>query len=628
MTKMPRLLTSDLTEVCPINVISQSVELQMTSMPTASITLDDASGIEMRSFVRVYTHKGSAGVFRVAGKETMYGGDASRVELEHGITVLGDALVPGEGKKKGTITEILSFLLGYQTAKIGSTAMWTLGTVAATKTLEYAYDNTNVYSAILDVMDKLPTHRLEYDQSAFPWVLSVVAVDTQPSCECRLSRNVSSARVTLDDEELTTRVYCSRLEGGYMQLEDNPRYGIIARSIEASEEVAIEEVQSTIRQYLQERSEPMISVEIDAQELSEITGEPLDSFGIGRVLRLALPEYGITLNEVIVSISYEAAIEKPEAVRLTLANLVSDVSSRLAGLIIGNKQGERMFQRVKTIEKQVFAYNETAERFYELDEKLHWWFGEVGIDLDAETASVGIFATSRDLTAVSDRVARAELILDGDEGVAGLVARVENNERNLFSVTNRVTSAELILNGNDATAGLVARVTENEEEISAAMLLLNGEEGSIGLISKTDQAYNTLFLTRDGLLSTISRDGLISTINQTAEEVTITASKINLSGYVTATQLESELAEFEYTMTDALTVRTLNTTGSATISGELSANSLSVYDDVRVNGKSYSLQNVTVLLGTSTIEVVASGGVVTGVNFNKKPATLHYLGYE
>lgn len=48
-----------------------------------------------------------------------------------------------------------------------------------------------------------------------------------------------------------------------------------------------------------------------------------------------------------------------------------------------------------------------------------------------------------------------------------------------------------------------------------------------------------LEVTNEGISSKVSKDGVISSINQTAESVTISASKINLSGYVTVDKLSA-----------------------------------------------------------------------------------------
>lgn len=99
---------------------------------------------------------------------------------------------------------------------------------------------------------------------------------------------------------------------------------------------------------------------------------------------------------------------------------------------------------------------------------------------------------------------------------------ISAQEKILEGQDDRITSAEITLNGKEGTIGLVGRVTKNEEEISSAAIEINGAKAEINL--------------------KVSKDGVISAINQTPESVTIQASKINLQGYVTASQLSAEVA--------------------------------------------------------------------------------------
>lgn len=99
---------------------------------------------------------------------------------------------------------------------------------------------------------------------------------------------------------------------------------------------------------------------------------------------------------------------------------------------------------------------------------------------------------------------------------------ISAQEKILEGQDERITSAEITLNGKEGTIGLVGRVTKNEEEISSAAIEINGAKAEINL--------------------KVSKNGVISAINQSPESITIQASKINLQGYVTASQLSAEVA--------------------------------------------------------------------------------------
>ena len=88
--RLPRLLDKDLNEVCRLRPNAQSIELNISPLSSASLTLEDGSGVAIRAFVELYNAKGSVGIFRVSRPDESYG-SGERISLEHGICVLDDA---------------------------------------------------------------------------------------------------------------------------------------------------------------------------------------------------------------------------------------------------------------------------------------------------------------------------------------------------------------------------------------------------------------------------------------------------------------------------------------------------------------------------------------------------------
>ena len=92
----------------------------------------------------------------------------------------------------------------------------------------------------------------------------------------------------------------------------------------------------------------------------------------------------------------------------------------------------------------------------------------------------------------------------------------------------------------DAEVSILAQqkqLDENGERISSAEFRLDGAEAKI--------------------LLKVNKDGVIAAINLTPEEVKIQAAKINLEGYVTATQLSTEIAAIENSFSDMVSTKTL-----------------------------------------------------------------------
>lgn len=567
--RAPRLLDKNLAEKERLYAKSQSVSLNLTPLTTGSLTLMERSSAQIRDFIELYTARGTAGVYRVTSKESGYGTGGDLISLEHGICVLGDAVTPGEGTISGTYRAALTELLTYQTAKIGSTPMWTLGEVDVpeTETIDYDLNGGKTLHAILDVLDTLEGYALTFDQGGFPWVMNVKKLEETPSCEGRLSRNVITARVTLDDSELCTRVESERLPNGYMQLEDAPQWGVVSERLSFADDVPDETVIEECRRYLEARKNPRVSVEIDGLELSKITGEPLDRFDCGRMMRLALPEYGATVNERIVSIHYAEAIARPERVTVTLSTAIRDASSSLSGLsssVDSLKSASTSYgNRISTSEKAIANLKDTDEGFKEIDGKLLHWFSSVEVDLDAteEAARFGALASYKELSETNLRITDAELTLygDGTTAGAGLVARVTDNEADIEENALRITAI------SEAYVTLKSTIEESFAQMGTRIAATEGElttqsEALVTLRSDMDSATASLSARVTDNEATIT-----ATATELGTRIDLKADKTYVNTLV-ADEIEAAIADLNLSLTETVVTNYLTVTGRATLS--------------------------------------------------------------
>ena len=236
--------------------------------------------------------------------------------------------------------------------------------------------------------------------------------------------------------------------------------------------------------------------------------------------------------------------------------------------------------------------------------------------------------------ATSNRLIITRQLVQVNADTIQLNARlIEANTRNIeFFASNykefeentetHLTAAELVLygDGTSAGAGLVARVKDAEKELSRAALTLYGdaESATAGLVAKVgeNEAAITLQATNLGTLAEIKAD------------------KISLTGYVTAKQLEGELSDFQLTLADSITTRTLNVT-SSTNTGTLLANSASI-SSMRLNGNGISLASAklvkSVSLKKELVSVPGANGVTYAVlssaSISYGTDTIYYLSWE
>lgn len=527
VVRLPRLLDKDLREVCRLQARAQSIELNIAPLSTASITLEDGSGVAIRSFVELYNAKGSVGIFRVNMPDESYG-SGERIALEHGICTLDDAIISGQGEITGTPADVLRQILTHQTTKARGQNIWILGTVEAPEsmTITVEHDGTKTLEMLAKAMQELQGYMLTFDQGAFPWVVNVVKKPEAVACEGRLSRNIRTIRKTMDDSDLCTRLYCSLLDGGYIESDTIGVWGEVEQSITLNDDMPKDDAIAYCQRYLDNRKNPVLAVQMDATEWFTLTGERLDRFEIGDVCRIALPEYGVTLEERIVALSYADALGTPELATVSLANQIEDMSIRSAKTtqdVDSLKSTSTSYgSRIATSETNLTNMKDQADGFKIIQDKMIHWYSSVEIDLDAteDFAKFGALASYKevhDLTSEIDyRIAEAELILHGDgtSANAGLVAKVEENSNGI--VSQNAALLDLKADTESATAMLSTRVGENE-----AALVLHADE-----------------------LGTLAE---------------IKADKVDLGKYATVERLEAEIAEVKITDTSYLVTAALST---------------------------------------------------------------------
>lgn len=473
---LPRVLDANLRETGRITPQELSVDLKLLPLSTASMSFWD-SALNVRDFVELYTQNGSAGVYRVSAIEERYEG-GQRAELEHGIATLGDALIPGESEKQGSPRSLLQEIFAHQTTNVGGTPMWRLGDVEAPDDLllTYSCNYSNLLEALNATLEQIEGYMPVFDQSDFPWVMHVRALGNDVACEGRLSRNIAGVTITRDDSELCTRVYAPDLPGGYLQSESAATWGIVSRSLSVNNDIDAKTQWKYAEKYLKERGEPAIAIELDALDLSAATGEPIDRFELGTVCRLALPQYGTTVDQRVIGLSYSNVYGQPESVRVMLANQIGDASDRIAGLIV------RTTLMQQTIVSQRKAIQGNAQNI-----KINAESIEVNAkSILANAEQIVLRATTEELTATNKRVSQAEIDIDGLN--AQIVLKASQEEVN--SVKYRLSQAEIDIDGANAKIDLKASqedVTLIDKKLRQAEVKIDGANAAIALKASREE---------------------------------------------------------------------------------------------------------------------------------------------
>lgn len=174
-----------------------------------------------------------------------------------------------------------------------------------------------------------------------------------------------------------------------------------------------------------------------------------------------------------------------------------------------------------------------------------------------------------------------------EETIHGSVA---SNTKSNKSQLNHIKQTEHAVSIN------IQKIDEVTQQLSAVTfdidaakneILLKAEKTTVDeLGNRVSLAEASITVNAEAITSKVSKDGVVSAINQTPESVTISAGKINLSGYVTASQLNAEIANINKLLSGSATISYLNVS-SLTLGGTY-ISSLR-FHNVTIDGTKYQL---------------------------------------
>ena len=535
MIQLPRLLDKQFHEVARLHPtrLSATDKIDPTSTATMGLPYDEPS-VGLRDYVEIFDDNGSKGIYRVEGVNTS-NGERQTLNLSHGIVTLEDVIMPADANLEGNIRTMLEAVLAQQI-----THMWVLGDVEAPEDESYTVNAGNAIAlqALINIAALIPECAFSYDQSVTPWVLHFRKREQSPSCECRLARNMSNISVSFSTQEMCTRVTSKLLPNGYMDADNVGVWGVISRELPTKDDTTEDGAVKLAVKYLDQYKHPTASIEIEAIDLAEHTGESLDSLTLGRLCRVALPDWGVTYNHQIVSVYWADLIGKPHQKKLSLATRKNRAETALAQAAQAKKQASRNYKHIIETENSVLIQ---AQKIALLGEEIN------------------LRATKAEVEGATTRISNVEIDLNAAK--AAIALKADQTEYN--DLAKRVSSAEINIDGANAAISLKASQTVVDDlgtRVSAAEIAIDGANSAIAL----------------------------------------KADRIDLLGYVTADALETEvLSVVNGANIQTLTVTNMNpyyiTGVQATFSGGLEAGSVSS-DMFFVGGN--SVEETSLKMGT------------------------------
>lgn len=590
--RLPRLLDGNLNEVRRLHPISCSIDEKIVPLSYANMVVRTKDIIPERSWVELYTINGSAGIFRTRAPQEGYGTNA-QIQLEHGVSEIGDYLVRDALNEELTCTNAIRKLFTHYRGN-----MWRFGSCACNDLVTLTADYDNVLETIIAVLEQVTDYVLSYDFSTKPWTLNVVHKETAVTAEGRLSRNVTTATIRRDDKDLCTRVYVRGLPKpagqennenavGFVEADTINTYGVVEREETGGNDLTVEQATRIAQTFLANHKQPKLSVEIDASDFSDITGESLDTIRLGKRFRLAIPKEGRVVDDIITAVSWENVYGNSRSARITLGD------ERDPAIQFYREQASKAKAAGRGAKKQAKENESFAKQFEKTDE-----YGAILEQAGMYLDSSGLLVYARDNVNNIGSMFKVQ----ADSISAEITSRKSADEtlRSAIQIEADRITAE-VSRATTAEGTMNSRITQTADAITAEVTRATSAEGNLGSrITQTADSITaevTRATTREGELSAaiqinangistkVSKNGVISAINQSAESVKISANKIELDGQTIASLLTSE----------ELTVQTLHVTGEADFQEGIVSSSVQV-DDELINVADISISGNTMTI--------------------------------
>ena len=369
-------------------------------------------------------------------------------------------------------------------------------------------------------------------------------------------------------------------------------------------------------------------VEVNADNIT-LNSKAIDSMG-NRVSNAEIRLDGVE-GSVEILASKQVDIDEFEG---RIAECESSIEVNADNITLNSQALDSMGNRVSSAEIRLDGVEGSVKILAEKQVSLDEYEGRLSeCESSIEVNADNITLNSQALDSMGNRVSSAEIRLDGVEGSVKILAEkqvsldeyegrlsecessIEVNADNitlnshaLDSMGNRVSNAEIRLDGVEGSVEILAskqvdidefegRIAECESsiEVNADNITLNSQ----ALDSMGNRVSNAE-IRLDGVEAEIDlkveKNGIISAINLTTEAATISASKINLQGYVTASELNATIADI--TLNNSLVIDTQLLTADTAEAATLKASS-------------FTLANNAVKIGTLSMGTLVSEKVLS-----------------
>lgn len=545
----------------PMEALSLSLKERES---TATMVPADMTGIGVSSWFQDDTEPGRGIVWRVKSVGEAYTTNTPTIQLEHVINTLRDRLMFGAitsatitGNNKATTCpaeQAVRYILSYQSD-------WVLGAFGYNVSNPYKFDGDSLFDALETITASLPNACWTYDMNVYPFRLNIVNKDSTVGSELRAGRNLKTITKTIDKSSMYTRFYPIgkddlHIAGNYVERNANV-YGVI----EKVETDASIDSEAELRRWANERldlhAEPNVTIDVEGFELANATGESLDRMTLGRACRVPLPEYGTTIQERIVTLTYPDKIHQPEVFKATLANNREDVTKIIAdNMKKGGKGGRTSTKQAK---------------------EDHAWFEDTNEHV--AMCAVGIIGVDAQGNPNWTRLSRLEV---NENGIYGEVKSVQGD---LVIAETRIDMNENAINleakrAKTAEGDLSGRLTVQADRIEAEVRRATTAEGSLSGRITVEAGKITQIVSAVGKDGKVTAASIIASVNGGSSLIQLNADHIDINGLV------NKLKSYDISA-ESLSAHQISSDGECTFDTV-------VVDSLQVNGNTNVLVDASV----------------------------------
>lgn len=594
--RMPVLLDSTLKESAILYPSKGNVRIEAQNISEAQLTLGDKDpAIPMHGWVKIYNKNGLVGIFRRTSRNDNITVDKT-VTLRHGLDILQDSVWEGSEDFEGTRAAFLTAILNHQTSLINGVKPWVLGTCQDARTVSKKLNYDNLLDLFLKEAEDGGDYYYTFDQSVWPWQVSLVAKPSGVRSEFRLNRNVEKCKISDNDSELCTRLILNVNKKKTNTDPDTPDeeqsiyrvynnaaaqavYGIVTKTadIDVTQDTLpggpFPEADAWAAEFLSKRSEPQLQIQVDGLVLSGITGSTWDESRICELCRVALPEYSAAISQRVVTINYPDLYGAPERVSVSLANTLPSYSQSLKAV---TKETEALAKS----SRQTNRDGDSLNKYFSIVDRQGNILRQAGMKLDAygmlvyADDNVNMIGSRFEVQA--DRIGM--VVGSGSSGnfiKAGEIALAINNTT---GESTALINADHVNISGTSTAHLLVNALQQDNNGNLVVKTSGGLK-----VERTESGITTQYGVFDGgnltggVMATmingqsaVQISGNVVDIN--GSNVTINAARLDINGIVTALE------------TQALGVGSLTVEGQTNVQGIYAEGAIVSEDIVRANG--------------------------------------------